>query len=62
MSHEADSKILLISVRQASVVAHRTVTLEDDRPAIVTSSFKIFLTQTFPLCGATDDVSAIQWS
>ena len=23
------------------------------RPAIVTSSFKIFLTQTFPLCGAT---------
>ena len=39
------------------MAAHRAVTLEgeDDgtRAAIVTSSFKIFLTQTFPLCGAT---------
>ena len=36
-------------------------------PAFVTSSFKIFLTQTFPRCGATlyiafeGDVSAFQW-
>ena len=45
-----------ISIRQAA------------RAAFVTSSVKIFLTQTFPRCGATcyntafeDDVSAIQW-
>ena len=38
---------LTISVRQAAVAAHRA------RAEIVTKSLKIFLTQTFPLCGAT---------
>ena len=50
-----------VSIRQAALKAARE--------AFVTSSFKIFLTQTFPLCGATcyiiiafeGDDSAIQW-
>ena len=49
---------LTISVRQAALAANRAVTLGydrplDARPAFVTSRFKIFLTQTFPLWGAT---------
>ena len=47
---------ITISVRQATIAAHRAVTpwkRQAARPAIVTSSFKIFLTQTFPLCGST---------
>ena len=53
---------------RSSGTAHYDVSIQQDATAeFVTSSFKIFLTQTFPRCGATlynvfkDDVSAIQW-
>ena len=47
--------LLTISIRQAAVAAYRydAWIWQAARAAIVTSSFKILLTQTFPLCGAT---------
>ena len=49
----AQMRVLTISVRQAAVAAQRTMTFQYDRPLERHSSFKIFLTQTFPPCGAT---------
>ena len=52
-------KLSTISIGQTATAAQATMTFEDGSrytglpAAIVTSSLKIFLTQTFPLCGAT---------
>ena len=52
--YEEQDSALTISVRQAAVAAQRTMTIRQAaRAAFITSSFKIFLTQTFPRCGAT---------
>ena len=49
-------RLLTISVRQAAVAAQRTMTFQYGRPLERHSErqvLKSFLTQTFPLCGAT---------
>ena len=55
-NHDTRPIRLTISVRQAVIAARRSVMLVSRQaclPAIATSSFKIFLTQSFPRRGAT---------
>ena len=62
-THSSEHPVILtISVQQAAVVAqHTDVWLRQAvRATIVMSSFKIYLTQSFPLCVAADVICCLQ--